>query len=206
MRTLTIVGLLAIAGLAVCLLLEWQAVLRLTSENETLRRQLDALPALRADNLQLSNRVAHASASPTESQAAELARLRQEVEELHGQTNEIAALRADTRTTRETLKATRQALIASRAQTAAQQAATNDIPFQILEAHYGTDRTNADVSAELVDRIRGNRLKMIAYLKSVDDPAPGQTKFLTVVYESGGVVMTNQFRGGEVVILPPDPQ
>ncbi|MDR3377939.1 MAG: hypothetical protein P4M10_04590, partial [Verrucomicrobiae bacterium] len=69
-------------------------MLRLTSENETLRRQLDALPALRADNLQLSNRVAHASASPTESQAAELARLRQEVEELHGQTNEIAALRA----------------------------------------------------------------------------------------------------------------
>jgi DNA repair exonuclease SbcCD ATPase subunit len=203
MRALLFTGFLAAGSLAVCLVLEWQAVLRLTSENEALRRQLDALPALLADHQQSSNRLAHANTTATESQAVELARLRRDVEDLRQTTNEIATLRADTRTTRESLKEAQKTQLASRAQAVAQQAAATNAPFQILAASYGSDRTNVDVLAELLDRMRGDTLKMKANIRSIDDPDPGQKKLLTIVYQSDGVVMTNQFHEGEVVILPP---
>jgi len=58
MRALLFGGFLAAASLAVCLVLEWQTVLRLTAENEALRRQLYARPALLAESQQWSNRLA----------------------------------------------------------------------------------------------------------------------------------------------------
>jgi len=36
------------------------------------------------------------------------------------------------------------------------------------------------------------------------DPDFGTVKDLTVVYRSGGTILTNQFREGDVIILPPD--
>jgi hypothetical protein len=35
------------------------------------------------------------------------------------------------------------------------------------------------------------------------DPEFGQVKHLTVVYRVGGVLRTNEFREGDVVVLPP---
>jgi len=45
-------------------------------------------------------------------------------------------------------------------------------------------------------------LKAIASNNLKGDPEFGQTKHLTVVYRFGGVTMTNEFREGDVVVLP----
>jgi hypothetical protein len=60
-----------------------------------------------------------------------------------------------------------------------------------------------DVVAELQDRVRGNRLKAVASNNIKGDPEFGQVKHLTVVYRVGGVLRTNEFREGDVVVLPP---
>jgi hypothetical protein len=61
-----------------------------------------------------------------------------------------------------------------------------------------------DVVAELNDRIRGGSLKIVASNQMAGDPDFGHVKSLTVVYRFGGAIQTNQFREGDVVILPPE--
>ena len=81
-------------------------------------------------------------------------------------------------------------------------AAADGSQFEILEAGYLTDRTNLDVASELRERIRNGSLKAIASNNIKGDPDYGQGKRLKVVYRFGGVTMTNEFREGEVVVLP----
>jgi hypothetical protein len=211
------VCMLAATCLAVCLALEGRAWLKLDSENDALRRQLSKMGEVALENRRLSNILAHASASTLpgggsdasaamDEQAKELARLRSEMEALLQHSNEVENLRADTRATRAALKDARKAQMASCANNQASSGAANDGQFQILEARYGTDRTNMDVVSELNDRIRGNSLKMMANNKLTGDLDFGQVKHLTVVYSFGGVVMTNEFREGDVVVLPEDTQ
>lgn len=81
----------AVASLAVCLVLEWQTVLRLAAENKALLRQLDARSALLAENQQWSNRLAQAS-SPDRlppAEFTELLRLRGESAMLRSQEPEL---------------------------------------------------------------------------------------------------------------------
>jgi hypothetical protein len=76
------------------------------------------------------------------------------------------------------------------------------IQFEIVKAEYGTARTNLDVTDELAERIRGERLKAVASNNLKGDPDFGQVKQLTVIYRFGGVTRTNQFREGALISLP----
>jgi len=191
---------------------ERQACLNLDAQNDDLRRQLSKIAELTAENGRLSNLLAQANASGPHTNAApderleELARLRSEVEAFHQQTSAIESLRSDTVATRAALDEAAKARRASRLASRPNPGAAKDAPFEILEARYGTDLTNMDVVAELNDRIRGGSLKIIASNQLAGDPDFGHVKSLTVVYRFGGAIQTNQFREGDVVILPPTEQ
>jgi hypothetical protein len=207
----TIICILVAAGLALPLTLERQASLNLERENSRLRQRLSQMGELVAEHQRLSNLVAEENGLTTrpaeislaaDELAKELVRLRGEVEALRQQSKEIETLRANTRELRakaETALKTRDAN-----QTADSHGATtaNDSQFELLRADYGTDSTNLDVAAELRERIRGDRLKAIASNNLKGDPDFGQVKHLTVVYRFGGITMTNEFREGDVVVLP----
>lgn len=208
--------ILAVAGLAVCLVLERQACLKLDAENDALRRQLSNMGEVTAENQRLSDFLSQANARRqhaigttgtivvADKNREELARLRSKLEALRQQSNDVETLRADTRATRETLKQVHDAHLASRLISHNNPGAAGDASFQVLQASYGTDHTNLDVSAEVSDRIRNSGLKMIANNNLGGDPDFGNVKSLTVVYRFGGTIMTNQFREGDVVILPPE--
>jgi hypothetical protein len=210
------VCILAAVGLAVCLVHERQACLNLDAQNDDLRRQLSKMAEINAENQRLSNLLAEANARrpdpngttgtnvALDQRLKELARLRSEVEAFHQQTSDIESVRSNTVATRAALDEAAKARRASRLASRKTPGAANGAPLEILEADYGTDRTNMDVSAELSDRIRGGSLKIIASNQLAGDPDFGHVKSLTVVYRFGGAIQTNQFREGDVVILPPE--
>ncbi len=214
--TVVLVCILAAVGLAVCLVLEHQACLKLDAENDVLRRQLSNIGEVTADKQRLSNLLSQANARRQraigttstnvvlDKNREELARLRRQLEALRQQSNDVETLRADTGATCDTLKQAHDARRASRLISHNNPGAAGDAPFQVLQASYGTDHTNLDVSAELNDRIRNGSVKAIANNNLAGDPDFGIVKSLTVVYRSGGTVMTNQFREGDVIILPPE--
>jgi hypothetical protein len=195
---------------------ERQACLNLDAQNDDLRRQLSKMAEINAENQRLSNLLAEANARrpdpngttgtnvASDERLKELARLRSEVEALHQKSRDIESLRADTRATRDALEEARQARRAERMASRKTPGVANGAPLEILKADYGTDSTNMDVSAELSDRIRGGSLKIIASNQLAGDPDFGHVKSLTVVYRFGGAIQTNQFREGDVVILPPE--
>ncbi len=209
--TVSIICAVAAAGLAIGVAVERQARLTQDEDNQTLRRQLSQLDALAAKNQRLANLAAAPQAAPArptelqeaaEERAKELVRLRSEVEALRQQTREIDTLRADTRqvsATQEkglTTSGGGQAAISSGATT------VHGSPFEIVRAEYWTEKTNMDVAAELRERVRSDGLKAVASNHIKGDPDFGQPKHLTVVYRFGGVTRTNEFREGDVVILP----
>jgi len=198
-------------GLAVWLGLERRASLKLNEENNSLRRQWSQMPLLFAENQRLSNLVAegNGSLSPPNraakpslatDESAELVRLRGEVKALQEQNREIQELQANTRETRAAAETATTATGVNPAAGGATSA--NGSGFELLGANYWTGTTNLDVTAELRKRIRADTLKAIASNNLKGDPEFGQTKHLTVVYRVGGVTMTNEFREGDVVVLP----
>jgi hypothetical protein len=209
-------GILVAAALAVCLALEYQAARELTAQNEALRRQLGQMAELTAENERLGHLLAQANAEGTnpdgtmstngaiDSRSGELARLRRQMEAFQQQSNDVISLRADTLATRGALKEAHQAQLASQKPARHDAGSNNGAALEILEADYGTARTNLEISAALNDRIRNGSLKIMAGNKLGGDPDFGQVKNLTVIYRYGGVVMTNQFREGDVVVLPPE--
>jgi hypothetical protein len=211
---LRIICTLAAAGLTFWLVVERQARFKLEQEDRAWRQQLSRMEEIIAENQRLSNLVAQANGSqsspatrtqapsPTDERAKDLMRLRGEVEVLRQQSKEIESLRADTRQ----LSAARENGLQT--QNAGQPAignngiTSNATRLEIVKAEYWTDNTNMDVAAELRERIRGDGLKAVASNNLKGDPEFGQVKHLTVVYRSGGVTMTNEFREGDLVILP----
>ena len=216
--TITIALIPVAAGLAIYLALESQTALKLSHDNDDLRQRLSQMDDLTAENQRLSNLVTQMDSIPSRpgraaaanemsapGDEAELVRLRGEVEELRTQTREIENLRANTREARaaaETALRTKgnQATYGQAAATA------NGSQLEVLSADYGTDKTNLDVSAELRARIRGDSLKAMASNNLKGDPDFGQVKHLVVVYRFGGVTLTNEFREGDVVVLPKEQQ
>jgi hypothetical protein len=171
------------------------------------------MAALAAENQRLSHALAQAQAAQTSDTPTnlvtnpglqELAQLRSQLNTLLQQSNDVATLHADTHAVRDALEAARQSQRASRMLHRATRDAASSAPLEILEASYGTDRTNLDVSAELNDRVQGASLKTIAGNQLAGDPDYGHTKDLIVVYRFGGQILTNQFHEGDMVVLPPE--
>ena len=106
--TLSIICIVAAAGLAFWVVVERQARFKLDQENRALRQQLSPMDECIAENQRLSNLVAQANGSlsrrneqlkapsATDERAKELLRLRGEVEALRQQSKEIETLREDT--------------------------------------------------------------------------------------------------------------
>ena len=207
------VCVLLAVGLGVCLMLEYQACRKLNTENDELRRGLTRMAELTVENERLSNLLARAN-SPRSSgtqgtnavmdgRLEELAQLREQVAAFQQQSNDVASLRADTLATSAALNEAAQAQRTNRLASHHNSSDTNSTALAILEANFGTVRTNRDVTGALNDRIRSGSLKTIASSRLGGDPDFGQVKNLTVVYRFGGEVFTNQFREGDMVILPP---
>lgn len=207
-----LLSFLITAGLLACMLVERRACAKLAQENQSWRQQLGQLERLQADNQRLSNLVTRTVAAPAttkptgealpaiEPRGQELVRLRSEVEALHRQNQELETLRADTRQAQAAQAGARHSQGANSA--ASSSGSSSGAPFEILQAQYGTEETNWDVADELRDRIRGDQLKALASNKIKGDPHFGKVKRLSIVYRFGGVTLTNEFREGDVVILP----
>src|SRR5712671_3789613 len=163
--TVTIIWILAAAGLTVCLTLERQSSLKLERENYGLRQRLSQMDKLAAENQCLSNLVAEANglsvrtSRPAEvslaadEPAQELVRLRGEVEALRQQSKEIETLRANTREVRATAETALKTKNANQAANNQSTTPANGSQLELLRADYGTERTNLDVAAELRERI-----------------------------------------------------
>lgn len=211
---LSITCTLAAAGLAVWLVVEHQARFKLDRENKTLHRQLSPMDELVAENQRLSNLVAQANGSQsrpnerleapsaTDGRAEELLRLRGEVAALRQKSKEIETLREDTRQVRAARESGLKTQNAGQVAKSNEGISSNGSQLEIVKAEYWTDRTNLDVAAELKERIRGDALKAVASNNIKGDPEFGQVKHLTVVYRFGGVTMTNEFREGDLVLIP----
>lgn len=208
---LSLIWSLAVAGLAVWLLVERQACSKLVQENISLRQQLIPMDQFAAQNLKLSNLLAQANAflsipdgqlrtfpAPDE----ELLRLRAERDSLRQQSNEIQTLREDTRQARAALKNSLETQIAGKPAKTRQETTSSGSQFEILKAEYWTDHARMDVTEELRERIRGDHLKTVASNNIKGDPEFGQVKRLTIEYRFVGVTLTNEFREGDIIVLP----
>jgi hypothetical protein len=205
---------LAAAGLAVGVVIEHQACCRLDQENRALHQQLSQRDEVIAENQRLSNLVAQANGAPsrpnerlqapsaTDERLKELVRLRGEVEVLRQQSKEIEKLREDTRQLHAAREGGLKTPNAGQAATTSNGTLVNGSPFEIVKAEYWTENTNMDVAAELRERIGSDGLKAVASNNIKGDPEFGKVKHLTVVYRFGGVTRTNEFREGDLVVLP----
>ena len=211
---LSVLGAGVVAGVAICLAVEHQARLTLGEENKALRQQVDQMAGLVADNERLSNLVAQASrAQPlpderveaqslSDEQSLELLRLRGEVGALREQSKELETLREESRQIRAALESGHKTQSAGQTATADERAASKESQLQILRAEYWTQNARLDVTEELRGRILDDKLKAIASNNIKGDPEFGQTKRLTIEYSFGGVTLTNEFREGDLVVLP----
>jgi hypothetical protein len=201
--------ILAAVALALGAAVERRARVGQAQLNRDLRLQMDQMHNPLAEDQRLSAMAAQVESAPprprellqaeagSDEQSKELTRLRNEVDALQQQHRELERLRADTvQVLNNGLKSR------NTSRTANDSNAAGSPGFEILSASYGTANTNMDVAAELQDRVRGNRLKAVASNNIKGDPDFGQVKYLTVVYRVGGVIQTNEFREGDVVILP----
>jgi hypothetical protein len=154
----------------------------------------------------------------TNKRSQELVRLRGEVEVLRQQSKEIETLREDTRQFRAAQNNVPVAQSAGQAAPMTPGTTADGSQFEILKAEYWTENSRMDVTGELAAKLRNDALNAAASnalnttasnapnttasnaLKG--DPDLGHTKTLTVVYQVGGVTMTNEFREGQPVILP----
>jgi len=198
---------LTFAAIAFWLLLERRACAQIHQEKKALFERLNVATEKLAQNQQSLDRAVPATddlsspsgplaASPTSSDV-DLLRLRGEVAGLLQRHQEAESLREDTRQTRSALEERRKADRAARR-------ATNGAfsQLEIVNAEYWTDHTRMDVTDELQDRIRGDALKAMASNNLKGDPEFGQTKHLTIEYRFGGITSTNEFREGEVIVIP----
>jgi hypothetical protein len=112
-----ILAIAAVVGLATWLAVEHQGRLRLAEERKALESQAEQMARLIAENEQLANQVARATAAPAPAgdQSRELLHLRGEVGVLREQTRDLEAVRAENRQARAALESSRAAKAAATA-------------------------------------------------------------------------------------------
>ena len=194
----------AVVGVTIWLRVGHQARLKLADENKALQQQCDQMARLAAENERLSNLVAQASRSQSlpDGRLKELLRLRGEVSALRQQSQELETLREDTRQARAALESSLKTQIAGQPAKTPDGSAAKASQLEILKAEYWTANARLDVTGELRGRIHDDSLKAVASNNIKGDPEFGQTKHLTVEYRFAGVTMTNEFREGDVIIIP----
>ena len=194
----------ALVGVAIWLAVEHQARLRLAEENTVLRQQFDQMAGLAVENQRLSNLVAQARSprSPPDDRLKELLRLRGEVGVLRQQAKELETLREENRQARAARESGLKTQTAGPAATTDKGIASKESQLQILKAEYWTEKARLDVTEELRARIVDDRLKAIADNRIKGDPEFGQTKHLTVEYRFAGVALTNEFKEGDIIVIP----
>jgi len=74
--------------------------------------------------------------------------------------------------------------------------------FRVIKGAYGAGELIKDVTQELSNLIKDDRLTTTASNAFVGDPAPGTPKFLVIEYEFNGVKSEIKFSENEVVTLP----
>jgi TolA-binding protein len=111
MKIISGILIVLLVAAAAALVMQQQAQVKLRQENESLRQQLDQLVRLQADNEQLSNRLAQATAA-AEAQTIELLKLRNEAGMLRKQSSEIAALQSKNQQLNAALASSRNAQLA----------------------------------------------------------------------------------------------
>ena len=212
---LSLLGSVVATALILGLLGERRAWSGVDQANGAMRVQLSQMDALLADNQRLLALLPIDSGQSSQSiqnsgevaaldePAKELLRLRGEAEVLRQESKAIEALREDTRQTRLALEAGAHRH-SSPEQTQNSGTGSSGSQLEILRALYWTDNAQTDVTDELRDRIRGDSLKAIASNNIKGDPEFGQVKHLTIEYRYAGVTLTNEFREGALVVLPPE--
>jgi hypothetical protein len=206
---------LVAVGLGVCLLGERRAWSGVNQANTDLRVQLSQLGDLLADNQRLLALLPTQSVplSQSNQESDTVATMNESAKELFHLRGEAAALRQESKAIQTLRENTRQARLAleivtnssgNPAQTQNSKTGSGGSQLEILRAVYGSDNVQVDVTDDLRDRIRGDSLKTTANNNIKGDPEFGQVKNLTVEYRYGGVTLTNHFREGAVVILPPE--
>jgi hypothetical protein len=206
----TLVGIiygLTVGAMAILWLVEHKACAQIHQENTELLRRLDEATEKLAENQRsrgsmapASEPVPDASGAPLAGAAAadeELQRLHTELTGLLQAHQQAESLREDSRQARETLENRKKEDRAAR-----RAARGNASALQIIKAEYSTDNASMDLMDELQDRVRGDSLKAVANNNLGGDPEYGQVKHLTIEYSIGGVIRTNQFREGDIVVLP----
>jgi hypothetical protein len=74
--------------------------------------------------------------------------------------------------------------------------------LEIINAFYGTEEENIDVTAELVKLVSGNKLETIVSNDIKGDPVPGTRKKLIIEYNFNGITMKKECNEGDKVIIP----
>src|SRR4051812_27401049 len=96
-RTLLLTTALVVCLGAIMVLwgMQYQARLQLRSQSDSLREQFKEIGQLEVENIRLSNIVVQANTPLSEVQLAELQKLREQLESLRRQTNQLQTLRSE---------------------------------------------------------------------------------------------------------------
>jgi hypothetical protein len=205
---ITIIYGLTLAVMATWLLIEHSACAQIHRENTELLRRLNEATEKLAEN-QRSDRAASSIDQVSEANralsAADLSGAGGEMQQLRGEIAKLLEAHQQAESLREDSRQTRTALANRKNEDRAARRAANPSvsALQIIKAEYWTDNQRMDVTDELQDRVRGDNLKAVASNNLNGDPEFGQVKHLTIEYSIGGVTLTNEFREGEMVVIPP---
>lgn len=100
-----IIAVVGVIAVAVLLEMQYEARRQLRNQSDAMGEQSKELEALEIENIRLSNIVVRASTPLADEELAELRDLRQEVERLRRNTNEVATLQTEIRQLRSALSA-----------------------------------------------------------------------------------------------------
>lgn len=79
---------------------------------------------------------------------------------------------------------------------------TTPTGLQIKRARYGTSKSSIDVSLQLRQKIRNNKLWIVASNYIAGDPDPGNVKTLSIMYRNNGEDVVEEFIEGDTIRIP----
>lgn len=185
-----------LAAVAVALVMQQQAQVRLRQENESLRQQLDQLARLQADNEQLSNRLARATAV-AEAQTTELMKLRNDAGMLRKQSAQIADLQAKNQQLNAALASSRNA---QPAKPPPEPVSKTNVPDNAVDPANGPDLGAVQLVNQTPSRFDLGGGKTCTLTPTIDADGNYDIKVVFEVQKADG--QTQQLGMGEVTVSP----